>query len=170
MPSPTPGPTRSCWSADAIVLESFAELEEIELALLAVKAACHLPVVASMTFGSGPEGTRSIMGVSPEQLAQMAAGNGAAAVGGNCGAGPENFVKVAQQLRQASPLPVWIKANAGLPVLSAGKTTFPMGPADFVACVPALIAAGAAFVGGCCGTTPDHIPALRKLVGQPAPR
>ncbi len=156
--------------ADAVVLESFAELDEIELALQAVKSACSLPVVASMTFGSGPDGTRSVMGVTPEQLAQMALANGAAAVGGNCGAGPENFVKVAQLLRQASPLPVWIKANAGLPVLVAGKTTFPMGPAAFAACAPALIAAGAAFVGGCCGTTPDHIRVLREVVDTAAMR
>lgn len=156
--------------ADAIVLESFAELEEIELALKAVKAVCSLPVVASMTFGSGPDGTRSVMGTTPEQLAQMASANGAAVVGGNCGAGPEKFVKVAQLLHQASPLPVWIKANAGLPVLLAGKTTFPMGPADFAACADSLIAAGATFLGGCCGTTPLHIRALRDVVDKAASR
>ncbi|MCY2927625.1 MAG: homocysteine S-methyltransferase family protein [Planctomycetota bacterium] len=100
----------------------------------------------------------------------MALANGADAVGGNCGAGPEKFVKVAQLLRQACPLPVWIKANAGLPVLSAGKTTFPMGPADFAACASPLMAAGATFLGGCCGTTPQHIRALRDVVDNAALR
>ena len=76
----------------------------------------------------------------------------------------------AQLLRQACPLPVWIKANAGLPVLSAGKTTFPMGPADFAACASPLMAAGATFLGGCCGTTPQHIRALRDVVDNAALR
>jgi 5-methyltetrahydrofolate--homocysteine methyltransferase len=119
-----------------------------------------------MSFGAGPDGATSMMGNTPDQLAAMAAANGADAVGANCGAGPENFLNVARLFRQATLLPVWIKANAGLPQLVDGKTTFPMGPKEFAACVGDLIAAGANFIGGCCGTGPDHIRAVRKAVDK----
>ncbi len=153
--------------ADAIVLESFAELDEARLAVRACKEASDLPVVVSMTFASGPEGTSTMMGNSPSDVARMAMKDGADAVGANCGVGPENYVKVARMLRQACSLPLWIKPNAGLPVVGKdGKTTFPMGPRDFAAFVPRLVEAGANFIGGCCGTTPAHIEALRKATDK----
>jgi 5-methyltetrahydrofolate--homocysteine methyltransferase len=152
--------------ADAIVLESFQELEELSIALEAVrKAATGLPVVVSMTFATGPDGTLTMMGNKPEELARVAKALGASAVGANCGAGPENFVKVARLLRASCDLPIWVKPNAGLPQMVKGRTLFPMAPKEFAAFVPQLIAAGANFVGGCCGTTPDHIRAVRKQIG-----
>lgn len=150
--------------ADALLLESFAELDEVRIALKAVRQACALPVVVSMTFASGPDGTATMMGDKPGDLAKVATALGAAAVGANCGVGPDNYVKVAQLLREATPLPLWIKANAGLPVIEKGKTVFPMGPKVFADYVPKLVAAGAAFIGGCCGTTPQHIAAVRAAV------
>ena len=150
--------------AEAIVLETFNELAEAELALRAVKSACELPVVVSMTFASGPDETATMMGDSPANLAAMAEANGAEAVGANCGAGPANYVKVAALLGAATDLPIWVKPNAGLPVLVDGRTIFPMGPTEFVAYVGDLVAAGANFIGGCCGTTPDHIRAVRRAV------
>jgi 5-methyltetrahydrofolate--homocysteine methyltransferase len=153
--------------ADAILLESFSELDEARLAVRACKEATDLPVLISMTFASGPEGTSTMMGNSPADLARMALKEGAAAVGANCGVGPENYVQVARMLHQACSLPVWIKPNAGLPrVGKDGKTTFPMGPGDFAAFAPHLVEAGANFVGGCCGTTPAYIEALRKAVDE----
>ena len=154
--------------ADAVVLESFAELAELKIALQAVRGACDLPIVVSMTFASGPEGTATMMGDSPGDLAAAAEAGGAACVGANCGAGPANFVKVARLLGQATDLPVWIKANAGLPQMVEGKTTFPMGPDEFAAYVPPLIDAGARFLGGCCGTGPEHIRAVRSALDQAA--
>jgi len=151
---------------DAILLESFAELAEIALALNAAKSVTDLPVVCSMTFASGPDGTATMMGTTPEDLVKMAESNGAAAVGGNCGTGPQNFVKVARSLRAATGLPIWIKPNAGLPTIVDGKTVFPMGPEEFASFVPALVEAGANFVGGCCGTTPAHIRAIRAAVDK----
>ncbi len=150
--------------ADAIVLETFNELEEIALALRAVTSACGLPVVCSMTYASGPDKTATMMGNTPGDLAAMAMAGGAAGVGANCGVGPDNYVKVAELYRQATDLPIWIKANAGLPVLVQGETTFPMGPEEFAAAVPKLVAAGANFIGGCCGTGPDHIRVVRAAV------
>ncbi|HET6429066.1 MAG TPA: homocysteine S-methyltransferase family protein [Phycisphaerae bacterium] len=151
--------------ADAIVCETFAALDEAALAVRAIIETTDLPVVLSMTFDSGPDRTATMMGVTPADLAASAEQLGAAAVGANCGAGPEHYVKVAALLRQATALPIWIKPNAGLPVLEGGKTVFPMGPDAFAAYVPALIDAGATFLGGCCGTTPEHIRAVRKAVG-----
>jgi len=143
--------------ADGIVLESFAELDEIAIAIEAVKGKTDLPVVASMTFASGPDKNCTMMGNKPSDLAALALRAGADAVGANCGVGPENYVKVAAMFRAACDLPIWIKANAGLPEMTREGARFPMGPAQFAALVPQLLASGANFIGGCCGTTPEHI-------------
>jgi 5-methyltetrahydrofolate--homocysteine methyltransferase len=151
--------------ADAVLLETFNELAELALALRGVRQACDLPAICSMTFASGPEKTATNMGTSPAELAEAAEAAHADAVGANCGIGPDNYVRIAEMLRAATSLPIWIKANAGLPELGpGGATVFPMGPEEFAAHVPGLIAAGASFLGGCCGTTPEHIRLLRAAV------
>ncbi|NLW85968.1 MAG: hypothetical protein GXY38_03760 [Planctomycetes bacterium] len=152
--------------ADAIVLESFQELEELRIALRAVKDATDLPVIASMTFASGPDGTCTMMGDKPSDLAAAAVSMSASAVGANCGAGPDNYVKVAGMLKEACDLPIWIKPNAGLPIVVDRKTVFPMAPAQFAAYAPALVQAGASFIGGCCGTTPEHIRQVKKILAD----
>ncbi len=149
---------------DAIVLETFNELDEARIALRAARKATDVPVVVSMTFASGPDRTTTMMGNKPGDLAAMAGQEGAAGVGANCGCGPDNYVAVARLLREATDLPVWIKANAGLPEMVKGRTVFPMGPGAFAAAVPPLIEAGASLIGGCCGTTPDHVRAIRAAV------
>jgi 5-methyltetrahydrofolate--homocysteine methyltransferase len=154
--------------SDAIVLETFSELAEAEIAVKAVKESCDLPVVVSMTFGCGPEKTCTMMGNTPAELAAMAEAAGADAVGANCGVGPEPYVRVARMLAEATKLPIWIKPNAGLPIVENGKTVFAMGPHEFASFVPQLIGAGTNFIGGCCGTTPDHIRAVRKAVDTAA--
>ena len=151
--------------ADAIVCETFTALDEVTQAVRAVTDNTDLPVIVSMTFDSGPDRTATVMGVTPADLAAAAAELGATAIGANCGTGPGHYVKVAALLRQATDLPIWIKPNAGLPVLKEGRTVFPMGPKDFAEFMPAIVDAGARFVGGCCGTTPDHIRAIRKTLG-----
>ena len=152
--------------ADALVLETFNELAEAQIALRAAKQARGLPVVVCMAFACGRDKTATMMGDTPADLAEMAGANGADAVGANCGVGPDAYVRVAAMLREATDLPIWIKPNAGLPVVAGGKTIFPMGPGEFASFVPGLIDAGADFIGGCCGTTPDHIRAIRKAVDE----
>jgi 5-methyltetrahydrofolate--homocysteine methyltransferase len=152
--------------AEAIVLETFAELAEAEIALKAAKRASGLPVVVSMVFGYGPDKSATMMGNTPADLAAMAEASGADGIGANCGVGPEPYVRVVGMLREATRLPIWIKPNAGLPVLKDGKTTFPMGPQEFASFVPRLVEAGASFIGGCCGTTPEHIRAVRQAVNE----
>ena len=119
-----------------------------------------------MTFDSGPDQTATMMGSSPEDLVALAEAEGAAAVGANCGLGPENYVKVTEKLRNATDLPVWIKANAGQPTVQDGKTVFPMTAEQFASYVPRIIDAGANFIGGCCGTTPEFIRAIRTAVDE----
>ncbi|MFP4104525.1 MAG: homocysteine S-methyltransferase family protein [Phycisphaerae bacterium] len=151
---------------DAIVLETFNELDEARIALKAVKQHTSLPVIVSMTFSSGPDQTATMMGNKPADLAKMANKFGADGVGANCGVGPENYTKVARMLRDATDLPIWIKANAGMPQIVNRKTVFPLGPDQYAEHVDRLIDAGANFIGGCCGTTPEHIAAVRAAVDR----
>ena len=153
--------------ADALLFESFAELAELTIALRAAREACDLPLLASMTFSSGPDGLATMMGDTVDAFVRAAAECDAAAVGANCGVGPANYVRVARRMRQVTDLPIWIKANAGVPhVDSAGRTVFPMGSDEFASYATALAEAGVGFIGGCCGTTPQHIRAVREAVDK----
>jgi len=150
---------------NAIVLETFAELGELKLALRAVKSVSRLPVIACMTFSAGEDGTTTIMGNTPKELAAAAEEYGAAGVGANCGIGPNVCLRVAQRLGAVTTLPIWIKPNAGLPQAGAnGKTMYPVGPEEFASYVPQFIEAGVTFLGGCCGTTPAHILAMKEAL------
>ncbi|MFW6061325.1 MAG: homocysteine S-methyltransferase family protein [Planctomycetota bacterium] len=150
---------------DAIVLETFNELAELRLALEAATDATDLPVVACMTFASGAERMATMMGEGPGDLLAACEELGADAVGANCGLGPDNYVKVARAFREASSLPIWIKANAGLPQIGpGGETVFPMPADEFGQHVPALVDAGANILGGCCGTDPNYVRAIRSAV------
>ena len=151
--------------AEAIVLETFNDLDEARIAVTAVQSVCELPIVLSMAFAFGPQRMATMMGQTPEDLAVLAASCGIAAIGANCGVGPDLAVGLARRLRLASPLPVWIKPNAGLPVLREGRTVFPVGPQEFAGYAPAIRDAGGNFIGGCCGTGPDHIRAIRRALG-----
>lgn len=148
--------------AQGLVLETMADPEELACGLKAA-VATGVPVVACMVFDSGPELDRTMMGATPEQLVETAESGGAAAVGSNCGRGIEAFVPLCRRLKEASSLPVWIKANAGLPEMKDGQTVYTMTPDVFASHVPALREAGASLIGGCCGTSPDFIRALAAL-------
>jgi 5-methyltetrahydrofolate--homocysteine methyltransferase len=142
---------------DGIVIETMQDIQEAQIAIAAAKTT-GLPVVASMVFDSGKDLDRTIMGATPEQVAAALANAGADVVGANCGQGIAGFVAICKRLCAASHgVPVWIKANAGLPRIENGKTVYAITAAEFAAQVPAVIAAGASFIGGCCGTSPDFI-------------
>ncbi len=150
---------------DGLLLETFNELDELIVALQGARSVTDLPIVGSMTFSSGPEQTASMMGDQPADAARRIAENGGSSVGANCGVGPGNYVRVTRLLREATDLPIWVKANAGVPRVDAsGRTYFPMGPEEFGAHAPDLAAAGADIIGGCCGTTPEHIRAVRDAL------
>ncbi len=151
--------------ADALCIETMSDLEE---ACQAVKAARQtgLPVICTFTFDKTPSnGYRTLMGNTPAEVALRLVEAGADVVGTNCGNGMAGMVEIAAQMAAAVPgVPLLVHANAGLPVVKDGVTTFPETPEQMAAHVKDLIAAGASIIGGCCGTTPDHIRALRQAV------
>jgi methionine synthase I (cobalamin-dependent) len=149
--------------ADAIVIETMTDLAETTLAIRAARQT-GLPVIASMVFDSGKDKDRTMMGATPEQVAAELTTAGADVIGANCGQGIEGYVAICRRLQAATGLPLWIKANAGLPELAGGRPRYRTTPSEFAAHVPALVEAGADFIGGCCGTTPDFIRAVLKAL------
>jgi methionine synthase I (cobalamin-dependent) len=156
--------------AEAMVIETMSDLAEAELAA----AAAHetgLPVIVCLAFGVGKAGDRTVMGVTPEQAVEVLQAAGAAAIGANCGTGPASLLPACERLRAATPLPIWMKPNAGLPELIGGSSQveYRMTPEQFAEEAAALVPAGATFIGGCCGTGPDFIRALSRVLGREPP-
>jgi len=149
--------------ADALLLETMSDLAEASLALAAARRT-GLPVFVSFAFESGRNKDRTMMGVTPEQAAQRMTDEGASSVGANCGVGIAEYVPVCRRLRAATPLPLWIKPNAGLPEMVDGRPEYRTTPERFASLVPALVQAGATFVGGCCGTGPEFIRAAASAL------
>ncbi|MFT3781921.1 MAG: homocysteine S-methyltransferase family protein [Nibricoccus sp.] len=147
--------------ADAILLETFADLDETRIAIAAAKAT-GLAVIASLVFDSGAQRDRTMMGTSPEEAVPELVQAGADVIGANCGRGIDGYISICKRLRGATTLPVWIKANAGLPEVVGGKTVYPANPEFFADKAAEVIAAGANFIGGCCGTSPAFIAAIAK--------
>jgi 5-methyltetrahydrofolate--homocysteine methyltransferase len=148
---------------EAIVIETMADLTETTLAIQAARET-GLPVVACMAYASGKNRDRTMMGVTPEQAVQALTAAGADVIGANCGQGMSGYVEICRRMRAVTDRPLWIKPNAGLPELIDGRTIYRTTPEEFAAQVPALLDAGANFVGGCCGTTPDFIRAVAEKV------
>ena len=151
--------------ADGLVIETMADLDEARAALTAARAT-GLPVVVCMVFDAGKDKDRTMMGATPEQVARALTEAGADVIGANCGVGIERYVPVCQRLRAATDRPIWIKANAGLPVLVDGQAVYQTTPEAFASHIPGLLAAGASFVGGCCGTSPDFIRAAAQSMSR----
>jgi len=147
--------------ADAIVIETMGDLEEAKIAVAAAHAT-DLPVVACVVFDCGADMDRTMMGSTPEEAAATLSEAGADVIGANCGQGIEGFVSLCSRLHAATERPIWVKANAGLPELVDGRAIYRTAPEEFADFVPALIEAGAAFIGGCCGTSPEFISAIKK--------
>lgn len=105
-----------------------------------------------------------MMGTTPEQVAEALAAAGADAIGANCGRGIADYVPVCRRLRVATDRPIWIKPNAGLPQVVDGQIVYRTTPAEFAGYGPALVEAGASFIGGCCGTGPAFLQALGQAL------
>lgn len=150
---------------DGLVIETMSDLEEATLAVIAAKKT-GLPVVACMAYGAGKDGARTMMGVTPEQAAEALEGAGADVIGANCGPSADIMRGICGRLVAATTLPIWMKPNAGAPQLVDGQAVCPMTAEEFVAESLAMVAAGAAFIGGCCGSTPTFIRALAATVGR----
>ncbi|MGP8175964.1 MAG: homocysteine S-methyltransferase family protein [Terracidiphilus sp.] len=145
--------------ADALLIETMSDIEEARLAVEAARRT-GLPVIVSFAFDSGKNKDRTMMGATPEAVAAAMAEAGADAVGANCGVEVEKAVSICQRLRAASDLPIWIKPNAGLPTIEGSAIRYGASAEFFASHFVALREAGAAFLGGCCGSTPEFIRAL----------
>jgi methionine synthase I (cobalamin-dependent) len=152
--------------ADLIVLETFSELAEVLLALRGAKEATRLPVVASLSFDSGPQRTCTMMGARADECAEALEEAGADAVGTNCGGGIATALPAVVALRGATSLPLWVKPNAGLPELVDGEAVWRQTPEEFAAHIPQLVEAGANIIGGCCGSGPEHIQRVAAWVAR----
>jgi len=149
--------------ADAICIETMASIIEASQAIRACKENTRLPVSCTFTFEASPRGFRTMMGLTPDRAAREAVAAGADIVGANCGNGIVNMIEITRQMRATQPTtPIVIQANAGMPVLEGDKTVFKETPEFMASKVPDLIRAGAQIIGGCCGTTPDHIAAMAR--------
>jgi methionine synthase I (cobalamin-dependent) len=146
--------------AAAIVLETFSDIAEMTIAISAARET-GLPVVASMAYDSGKEHDRTMMGTTPEDAARALEQAGADVIGANCGTGIEAYVPICSRLRRATTLPLWIKPNAGLPEMQGDRVVYRQTAVEFARHAVALRDAGASFIGGCCGTTPEFIRELR---------
>ena len=150
---------------DLICVETMTDLTEATLAVRAAKAlAPGVPVVATMTFDATPRGFFTVMGVTVQRAAAGLAEAGADIVGSNCGNGIEVMVRIAREFKSQSGLPIALQANAGLPENRGGTVVYPETPEFMADKAAELLEIGVSIIGGCCGTTPDHVRAIRRLV------
>ena len=153
--------------ADAVCIETMSAIDEAVLAIKAAKENTNLEIISTFTFERTVQGDyKSMMGVSPGEAISAAIEAGADIIGTNCGNGFERMIDIVKEIRTITPdLPVLVHANAGLPKNIGGVDIYPETPEQMASLLPSLIKAGANIIGGCCGTTPDHIKALKEVVG-----
>ncbi len=156
--------------ADAIIIETQTSLEELGLAVEAARAAGAACVIASLAYDLSADKTFyvTMMGVLPEQAARHLEEKGAHMVALNCGTGMDmrGAAKVIELYRKSSTLPTMVQPNAGLPVLERGKAVYKQLPEDMAIGVPYVLQAGANIIGSCCGSTPEHTRAIRRIVSE----
>ncbi|MEJ2542713.1 MAG: homocysteine S-methyltransferase family protein [Calditrichaceae bacterium] len=152
--------------SDAICIETMAAIDEGVLAVRAAKESTDLEVICSFTFEKTSQGDfRTMMGVSPFEMVKAIKDAGADIIGTNCGNGFEQMIPIVKEIRKAdAEMPILVHANAGVPLVQEGETIFPETPELMASRVQELINCGANIIGGCCGTTPDHIKALAKEI------
>jgi 5-methyltetrahydrofolate--homocysteine methyltransferase len=153
---------------DLITLETFLDIKEIRAAVIAIRElSADIPVIAMLTF---EEKGRSVLGSPPEAAAITLEAVGASMIGSNCGLGVEGIYEILRAMRRVTTLPLICQANAGLPILKDGVTLFPGTPQEMTAYHDRLIELGVRVIGGCCGTTPGHIAAMKQaLAGKQTP-
>ena len=152
--------------ADAVCIETMSDIDEACIAIKAAKENTSLEVICTFAFERTARGDyRTMMGVSPADALVAALEAGADIVGTNCGNGIERMIEIVTQMREINKdVPILVHANAGLPHTVNGKDVFPETPEDMARMAPMLIKAGADIIGGCCGTTPAHIKAIKEAI------
>lgn len=152
--------------ADGIVIETMTDPEEARLAIEAARKVSGMDIACTFTFTRNQDGAyRTIMGTDVEAYLEMARSAGADIIGANCGNGTAGMIEIVREIRALDPdIPVLVHANAGLPVYQDGKTVFPESAPEMASQIKELVRAGANIVGGCCGTTPEHIRQIVAVV------
>jgi 5-methyltetrahydrofolate--homocysteine methyltransferase len=146
---------------DYFIIQTMIDIQEMRAALLAAKQYGRAPVICQMTFEASG---RTVTGTDPTTAAVTLESLGADMIGANCSLGPDQLLPVIEKMVAATSLPVTLRPNAGMPVLQDGRTIFPLSPEQFAAWVPRIVEAGVTAIGGCCGTTPAHIAAVRDAL------
>ena len=149
--------------ADLFIIETMSDLLETKAAILAAKENTSLPIFVTMTF---QEDGRTFVGTDPETALFTLQELGVAAVGVNCSLGPVELLPIVEKIVRYAKIPVMVQANAGLPVMVDGATTYPISVAEYTEAVSKMLQLGVRVVGGCCGTTPEFIAALRQLISE----
>jgi len=153
--------TLAAAGADALIIETMTDLREAVTALRACKEATSLPVFVTLAYATTEKGGRTIMGATIAEAATALAAHGATAIGANCGElTPLQMAEIAALYRRHTTLPIIIQPNAGIPKLVSGKTVYEMNPVDFAAGAQKCLELGGSIIGGCCGTTLEHLKAL----------
>jgi 5-methyltetrahydrofolate--homocysteine methyltransferase len=150
---------------DGIVVETMTDPEEARLAIEAIKKVSDLDVACTFTFSKNQDGAyRTMMGTGVAEYLDMALSAGCDVIGANCGNGTAGMIEIVKEIRALNAeVPILVHANAGLPRYQDGETVFPEAPGEMAPQMKNLVAAGANIVGGCCGTTPEHI---RQIVAE----
>lgn len=151
---------------DAIIIETMSDMDEAKIAIRAAKSVTDKEIACTFTFALTPANEyRTMMGTSPGETVEMLVDEGADVVGANCGNGTAGMIEIVKEIRKVNKdIPVLVHANAGLPELREGISYFPETALQMSAQIGDLIAAGANIVGGCCGTTPEHITRIVEKV------
>ncbi len=152
--------------ADTLVMETFTDIEEATAAVKACKENTSCEIICTMTFDkTGDKLYNTMMGITPTQMVEDIIKAGADIIGANCGNGIVNMIDIAAEIRSINAeIPILVHANAGAPMYKDGKTVFPETPDEMASNVKALVNAGANIIGGCCGTTPEHIRKIVELI------
>ncbi len=146
--------------SDVVIIETMSDTYELKAAILAAKENCDLPVIASMIFD---EKGRLLTGGDVKSACAMVEGLGVDAIGFNCGLGPKQMIGLVKELRKHTSLPIIVMPNAGLPESVNGKTVYNVSPEEFAQDMKEIALLGVSYLGGCCGTTPEHIKEMISL-------
>ncbi|MCG3120361.1 MAG: Bifunctional homocysteine S-methyltransferase/5,10-methylenetetrahydrofolate reductase [bacterium] len=152
--------------ADVIFVETMMAPEEVEIAVRAAKEKTRLPVVATMTFEMGKAGLRTMWGVDVPAAVQRLTAAGADVIGANCGRGFDDMIAIVQEMRPLTQLPIIAQSNAGIPEWADGVPVYKETPAAIQPKAEILLQLGVNILGGCCGTGPEHIRVMRRVVDQ----
>jgi 5-methyltetrahydrofolate--homocysteine methyltransferase len=150
--------------ADLIIIETMVSVDEAEIAINAAAEKTHLPIAATMTFEDSPAGIKTMWGVDIPGAVERLVNSGANIIGSNCGQGFELMMAIMAQMRECTKMPLIAQPNAGQPEINEGTAVYRREPEVFFAMAEKLLDLGINILGGCCGTSPEHIASFRKLI------